>query len=128
MRKNNTRIGVLFSWLRGPDLNRRPPCYGPGELPLLYPAMCSACRADHPLSAKGGSLGSARRLRSVCYANWKLTAPIVDGIYRLNEVLSSSKGVILSETLACRQAGRILRRQTKASRSFTASRRFRTTA
>ncbi len=28
--------------LRGRDLNRRPPGYGPGELPLLYPAVMAA--------------------------------------------------------------------------------------
>ncbi len=29
----------LMTWLRGPDLNRRPSGYEPDELPLLHPAM-----------------------------------------------------------------------------------------
>ncbi len=29
------------TWLRGPDLNRRPSGYEPDELPLLHPAMLS---------------------------------------------------------------------------------------
>src|SRR5680860_78883 len=28
-----------LTWLRGPDLNRRPSGYEPDELPLLHPAM-----------------------------------------------------------------------------------------
>lgn len=33
-------------WLRGPDLNRRPPGYGPGELPTALPRDGLLC-ADY---------------------------------------------------------------------------------
>ena len=31
----------IRSWLRGSESNERPPGYEPGELPLLYPAICA---------------------------------------------------------------------------------------
>lgn len=31
--------GHNFDWLRGMELNHRPPGYGPGKLPLLYLAI-----------------------------------------------------------------------------------------
>lgn len=32
-------------WLRGPDSNRQPPGYEPGNLPLIYPAMWCPLRS-----------------------------------------------------------------------------------
>lgn len=37
--KSNAYALLWFSWWREKESNLRPPGYGPGKLPLLYPAI-----------------------------------------------------------------------------------------